>query len=148
VRTADLLKECSEEEARRLAAQDMKVSENAVETVWASQYFYVFTSRNKNECPIRILDKKGFIRVQRKDGAMKIVKAKDYREAVSELWKSQAVLFTDNLIRPDYYICLGSRTPDFSGNSDLEKTLMLMELEFSLTDPEEKILIAAAKNKF
>jgi N-methylhydantoinase A/oxoprolinase/acetone carboxylase beta subunit len=147
VRTADLLNECTREEAQRLAATDLGVPGEAVELVDATPYFYVFTTPRKKEYPIRILDKKGFIRVQRGDGAVRRVRAGDYRLAVEEFWKSQSVLFTDNMIRPDYFICLGSRVPDFSGNSNLEKTLMLMDIELALMDPEEEIIVVAAKNR-
>ena len=147
VRTADLLKECTQEEALHLAAADMGVSGEEIELIAATSFFYIFTGTKKKECPIRILDKKGFIRVQRGDGAIRVVRAGDYRSVVEELWRTQSVLFADNMLRPDYYICLGSRAPDFSGNSNLEKTLMLMDTELALMDPEEEIVVIAAKNR-
>ncbi|MDR0718885.1 MAG: hydantoinase/oxoprolinase [Treponema sp.] len=147
VRTTDLLKECTLEEALRLAAADLGVSVDEVELVDATPHFYIFTTPRKKEYPIRILDKKGFIRVQRGDGIVRRVRAGDYRPVIEEFWKSQSVLFTDNMIRPDYFICLGSRIPDFSGNTNLEKTLMLMEIELALMDREEEIIVTAAKNR-
>ena len=40
--------------------------------------------------PIRIVDKKGFIKVQCSDGIAAKVKAGEYKEKVEELWKDMA----------------------------------------------------------
>ena len=51
--------------------------------------------------PIRIVDKKGFIKVQCSDGIAAKVKAGEYKEKVEELWKDMAVFKTATVLRPD-----------------------------------------------
>ena len=146
VKTTDLLKACSEEEAARLAAEDMGVDPGQVRLAESTRGFYVYTAEKGKQNNIRILDKKGFIRVQRGDAAVRRCRVAEYQDVVSELWRSESVIMTDSMVRPDYYICVGSRLPDFSGNNDLKKMLMLMDVELSLLNPEDEIVIVAARN--
>ncbi len=146
VKTTDLLKECTEEEAAELAAADMGVERNQVVLEESTRGFYIFSSSRGKQTPVRILDRKGFIRVQKSDAVVKRCTVAEYQEVVEALWKSESVIFTDHMIRPDYYLCVGSRLPDFSGNSDLKKLLMLMDVELSLMNPEDEIVVVAARN--
>ena len=65
VKTTDLLKECTPKEACELAAEDLKASKSEVKEECATKNFYVFGMERKGKHPVRILDKKGFIKVQR-----------------------------------------------------------------------------------
>lgn len=147
VRTADLLKECGEEEAYKLAEADLGDGVQGVILAAQTNGFYIFTGKKDREAPVRVLDRKGFIRVQRRDGVVRIVKVKDYEAAAEELWKSQSVLFTDSMIRPDYYVCTSSRMSDYSGNNDYKKLVMLMEVDLAIMDPEDEIVMIAAANQ-
>ena len=46
----------------------------------------------------------------------------------------------------DYYICAGARVMDFSGSVDLDKIMMLMEVEMQMIDPGDDVIIVGAKN--
>lgn len=144
VKTADILKECSREEAAELAAEDLGVDVSQVVLEESTRGFYLFSAKKGKQKPVRILDRKGFIRVQRSGGAIRRCTVADYRQVVENLWKSESVISTDHMIRPDYYLCVGSRLPDFSGNSDLKKLLMLMEVELSLMNSEDELIVVAA----
>ena len=52
----------------------------------------------------------------------------------------------DAILRPDYYICAGARVMDFSGSVDLDKIMMLMEVEMQMIDPGDDVIIVGAKN--
>lgn len=58
VKTTDLLKECTAEEARQLAAEDLKEEPSAIKEECATKNFYVFGTDRKGKHPVRILDKK------------------------------------------------------------------------------------------
>ena len=146
VKTTDLLKECSQEEATELAAADMGVAVSEAQLLEQTRGFYVYGATKGKEHCVRILDKKGFIRVQRSDAAVRRCTVAQYQSVVEALWRSECVIFTDNMVRPDYYLCVGSRLPDFCGNNDLKKMLMLMDVELSLMNPEDEIVIVAARN--
>lgn len=147
VKTADLMKECTEEEARALAAVDLRREENEIALVCQVSNFYVYQTEDKDRKPLRILDKKGFIKVQRTDGTAVQTKAMSYRSVVSRLWEELAVYKADAILRPDYYICAGARVMDFNGSGELEQVLMLMDVEMQSIDPNVDIVVVGAKSR-
>lgn len=147
VKTADLMNECTEAEARALAAVDMRKEENEIDLVCQIPNFYVYQTTEKDRKPIRILDKKGFIKVQRTDGTAVTAKAASYRSVVSKLWEELAVYKADAILRPDYYICAGARVMDFNGSGELEQVLMLMDVEMQSLDPNAEIVVVGAKSQ-
>lgn len=146
VKTTDLLKECTREEAAQLAADDLKATTAEVKLEGATKNFFVYGLDRKNKHPLRILDKKRFIKVQRNDGKAVLCKAGSYRNIVSQLWEELAIYQQDAILRPDYYICAGARVMDFSGSVDLDKIMMLMEVEMQMINPSDDVIIVAAKN--
>lgn len=145
VKTTDLLKECTEEEAHELAKADFGAKAEDVKLLLKNKFFYIFGATMGEKTPVRILDTKGFIKVQRSDAVAEMVKAKDYKEAVESMWKDLAIFKTDTVLRPDYYLCLGARVMDFS-SVDLEQILLLMDLEVMDLDPEDDVIIVGATN--
>jgi N-methylhydantoinase A len=143
VKTTDLLKECTEKEALKLASDDLRAKSEEVKTLASNRYFYIFGREVNNSQLIRVLDKKGFIKVQRGNGQVQTVKAKDYQEVIKEMWEELAVYKTDVILRPDFYLCIGARVMDFSSN-ELEQLLMLMDLEVMEMSPDEEIIVTGA----
>lgn len=148
VKTTDLLSECTEAEARELAQQDFGAQVTTpCELAAKNQFFYVFTARKGTQMPVRIVDRKGFIRVQRTNGMAEICRAGDYEAVVRRLHEDMATYNADSILRPDYYLCIGGRIVDVAGSGDLSHILMLMEIEVSQADQNEEMIIVAAKNQ-
>ena len=145
-RTADLLKKCSEDEARKLASEDMRLDPGNVRLLEKTGHFFVFGTEEKGPGPMRIVDSKGFVKVQRGSAKVLRAKAKDYEAAVKKLWEDMAVYQSENIIRPDFYLCMGARLMDFS-STDLNQLLLLMDVEASALDPESDVLVVAANLK-
>ncbi|WP_315065967.1 hydantoinase/oxoprolinase family protein [uncultured Clostridium sp.] len=146
VKTTDLLKECDEEEALELAANDMRISIDQVQLLEKTKYFYVYgekTSSSENPGAIRILDTKGFIKVQRSRALAIKTAAEEYINAVKKLWEDMAVYKTELIARPDFYLCIGARVMDFTAN-DYEQLELLMDIEVSTLEPDEEIILVAA----
>lgn len=146
VRTTDLLKECTKEEAAKIAADDLQIDVSKTEMIASTNYFYVFSGEHDKDQPIRIIDKKGFIKVQRKDGHALLTNAGNYRAVVEKFYEDLAVFYADSILRPDFYICIGPRVMDYDGSTDFENIMMLMDVEMSLLDPEDEIMVVAATN--
>lgn len=144
VKTTDLLSECSLQEALTIAAEDMRMKVEDVVLLETSDYFYIIGTATKDN--IRIVDKKGFIRVQRASGIVCKTKVAKYLKVMEQYWDSCAVYKTDLIIRPDFYICYGPRLMDFS-TTEYEQLLMLVDLELSMLHHEEEIIIVAANQK-
>lgn len=148
VKTADLLKECDESEARHLAAQDMRLSDGDTKLLASSGYFYIYGENVDAGTPgaVRIVDKKGFIKVQRGRAMCLKTTAANYQDALKQLWDDMAVYQTELIARPDYYLCMGARVMDFSAQ-DFEQLELLTDLEVSSLEPDAEILIVAANIK-
>ena len=147
VKTTDLLKECDEQEARKLASEDLRVDSDSVNLAGQTRGFYAYEANVKNKNAVRILDKKGFIKVQRNDGKVEVCKPGSYRTVVSKMWEDLAVYKSDAILRPDYYVCFGARVMDFNGSSELNNILMLMEVELNMLDGNDDIMIIGCKNQ-
>lgn len=147
VKSKDLLKECTEEEAKKLAAKDMNLELGDVDLIEKTKNFYVFISESKEKNAIRILDKKGFIKVQRNSGSVIKVKSKNYERAVKEIYEDLTVYKADSVLRPDFYLCVGSRIMDFDSGTELKQNLMLMDLIVQDVGKDDDILVVGVKNE-
>jgi N-methylhydantoinase A/oxoprolinase/acetone carboxylase beta subunit len=148
VQTTDLLKECDDDEAKEIAAEDMKLQLNDVVKLVKSSHFYVFGTEvaKGRPTPVRILDKKGFIKVQRAYGMALETTVEHYQDAVKKLWDDMAVYQSEVILRPDFYVCMGARVMDFSAN-DFEALDLLISIELSTMDPADEIIVVAANVK-
>lgn len=149
VQTTDLLKACSEEEAKGLAAKSIGVPLEKVVLETKNNVFYVFSAvkdEKQDKKQIRIVDKKGFIKIQRGDGSAKQCEVKDAEEVVASIWDELSVYKSDIRLTPDIYLCIGGKVLDYAGMMSLEQLYMVMGTETSLMEPDEKIIIVGAKN--
>lgn len=145
VKTTDLLKECTDEEAEQLAKEDFGPKVSDIQMVAKTDKFYVFQGRRDDKKPVRIVDKKGFIKVQASDAMVQKCKVSEYVDVVSRMWEEGAIFKTDSIIRPDYFICFGPRVADYSA-VDLEQVELLMDLDLGDRDPNEEVLVVGALN--
>lgn len=147
VKSTDLLKECTEEEAKELAAKDMNVELNKVTLKEKSNHFYGFSAEVKGKEVIRILDKKGFIKVQRNSGSIVKVKVRDYKKAIKNIYEELTVYKADSVLRPDFYLCIGPRVMDFDSATELKQNLMLMDVIVQDVQEDDDILVIGVKNE-
>ena len=143
VKTTDLLKECSESEAEELAVLDFGPKVSGVELAESTDKFYIYRGMLGDKSAIRIVDKKGFIKVQCSNGAVVKCKMSELEAVVESLWKEKAVFKTDSIRRPGFYVCAGPRIGDYNA-MDLEQNIMLMKLDLSDRAPEEEVMVVAA----
>lgn len=148
VKSSEVMKPCTQDEAQKLAADDMGIEKDEAELLLHYKNTWIFGGLKKNNIqPIRILDKKGFIKVQRSAAKAVLAKAIDYQKVVKDFWEELAVFGTDGILRPDFYICLESRVMDFAGSATLESILMIMDTEIQMLEPDTDIAIIGAQNK-
>ena len=146
VKTSSKLKELTEEDAYEIAANDFRASKEEVELIEGGEYFYIFRKNNATSSAIRVIDKKGFVRVQRSMGHAYKTTIKKYIEIVEQLWEEMALYKSEVILRPDFYVCAGPRLMDFS-SIHFEQLILLMETQLSDFDEEMEILIVAANNE-
>lgn len=149
VKTTELLKECDEEELRELAAKDMRIPLERTKLLEKTRYVSIFGEKMDKAGEagaVRILDTKGFIKVQRGRAMALKTTAGDYLNAVKQLWEAMAVYQTELIARPDYYLCIGARVMDFTA-SDFEQLELLMDIEVSTFEPDTEVVVVAANIK-
>ena len=145
VKTTDLLKECDEAEAEALAREDFGGKAENIHLAAATNKFFVFQGEWQGKNPVRVVDKKGFVKVQCTQGEVAKVPVSQYQETVEAMWEKLAVFKTDTVLRPDYFVCVGARVCDYSA-VDLSQVELLMDLDLSDREPDEEIIIVGAVN--
>ncbi len=145
VKTTDLLKECDEDEALALAKEDFGAKALSVRLLEHTNSFYVFGAVAGEKTPLRVIDKKGFVKVQCSDASACMSKAGSYLKDVERYWEDLAVFKTDTVLRPDFFVCVGPRVCDYSA-VDLEQLELLMDLDLGDRDPDEDVIVIGSVN--
>ncbi len=147
VQTTDLLKACDENEARFLAAESMNLTTEQVTCSVKNDIFYVFTAMKNNKQQVRLVDHKGFIKVQRADGEASSFKAKDWEEETHKMWKRCLTYKAEMERTPDLYLCIGGKVMDYANTVSLEQLNIIMSTEFADADPEDDVILIGARSE-
>ncbi|RVU97236.1 hydantoinase/oxoprolinase family protein [Coriobacteriales bacterium OH1046] len=145
VKTTDLQKEVDDAEALELATEDFGKQVSDIKLIEKTGHFFVYQGTKKDRVPLRVVDKKGFVRVQISNAVISKVKAADYKAEVERLWESASVFAADGVMRPDYFICIGPRVCDYSA-INLEQLELMMGLDLDDREPDEEVVIICEKN--
>lgn len=145
VQTTDLLHACTPELARTLAAESMSLPPEQIACPISNDVFYVFTGTRDGKQLVRLLDRKGFIRVQRSDAVAVQVPASKWVEEVETLWKSQITYKAEMERTPDLYLCVGGKVLDYAGTVGLEPLKTIMQTEFDDVAPDELVILIGAQ---
>lgn len=146
VRTTDLSAKVEEDEARQIAAQSMQLSADKLSLAAANNYFFVFTAMKGEKNEVRVVDNKGFIKVQRGDGEAVVTTVGGVRSAVDEYWEDLAVYKSDIKLAPDIYLCIGAKVVDYTGMLDLAQLNMVMDTELMQHGGREEVIVMGARN--
>lgn len=147
VKTTDLMKNCNEDEARDIAANSIGVAGERVRMTSLNCQVFVATAENGGKTPIRVIDKKGFVKVQRANGLSLETAFGDLRQNLRRIWDSASNFSSEVRINPDVYVVVGSRVLDYSGIPEYEQICGLIEAEVGDKPPEEKMLLVVARNE-
>lgn len=146
VQATDLSLECSEEDARKIAADSMRYKPEEVKTEMMNDVFYVFSHVKDDKNQLRVVDHRGFVKVQSGNAEAVKCKAKDWKEATEKLWKDNEVYLAEMVQNPDIFLCIGPKVLDFTKMLSLEQCETVMETEFlENDDPEKEVFIIASR---
>ena len=144
VKTVELLKPATEQEMLEIASKDLKMAQNEIEILGKTPFFTVFGGKKHDEMAIRVIDNKGFVKVQRSEAQIIKTTVREYHDAVKQLWESCAVYSGEIVVRPDYYMCVGAKVMDFSSFSSLEQQYMIMDTSMADFEDDEEVLVIGA----
>lgn len=146
VRTTDLLKACDEDEMKSIAAKSMGVSADEVHTLEHDDMFYIFGHKKADAQIIRLIDKKGFVRIQRGDAMVVKCPASSWKETVTKVWNEMLSYKGELVSTPDFYMCKEGSILDYMGVVSLEQLMTIMNSEFIGISEEEDIILIGARN--
>jgi len=145
VRTTDLLKVCSKEEAASLAADSMRAKPEAITLLAENDMFTIWGLTADGKTQVRVLDRKGFIRVQCADGKAQTCLAEEWEQQVKKLWDSLSLYKNETVYAPDIYLCIGGKVLDYCNTVSFDQLKVLMTSEFMDASPDEEIILIGAR---
>ena len=147
VRTTNLQLKCSEEEAKQIAAESMHATPADVQTLYKNDLFYVFGNQVGEKNQLRLVDQRGFVKVQCGDAMVTPGKARDWEADVTRLWNTMLSYRREMLSSPDIYLCISGKILDFSNTQSLDQLKTIMRSEFIDADDEEEIVMISARTE-
>ncbi|MGV8981283.1 hydantoinase/oxoprolinase family protein [Clostridium sp.] len=148
VKTTDLMKVCTLEEAKELAAESMNLSKDKLNVEADNGEIFVFTSEVNKSNQIRIIDKKGFIKIQRRDAVIVKCTVENLEEMLRMIWDKTNCYKGEMVVVPDVYILSGSRIFDYSGIPRFDQVKGLALSEVSTLDTDKELVLVGARNAF
>jgi N-methylhydantoinase A len=147
VKTTDLMKNCSEQEARDIAADSIEVDAAEVRTEASNGHIFVVTAQKNGKKPFRIIDKKGFVKVQRTHGEVLVTTMESALDKLKVLWDNCSNFSSEIRINPDVYVVSGSRVIDYTGIPRLDQVSGLIQAEFIDKEKDDEVILVAARNE-
>ena len=147
VQATDLKMRCDMNEARKLAAASMRCEEKEVNDLISNDIFFIFGHQNGEKQNIRVVDHRGFIKVQCGDAIAEACKASEWEKVVSEMWEKTLYYKNEMARTPDFFLCIGGKVLDFTNSQSLEQLLIVMRSEFLEAEPDEGILLVASRTE-
>ncbi len=146
VQTTNLQANCNETEAREIAAPSMHCKDfSEIITEIDNGIFYVFTRKQGDKNQLRVVDHRGFIKVQCGDALSRECAVSEWESAVEKMWKAQVGFKSDMVLNPDFFLCIGGKVLDFSNMLGLEQLQTVMRSEFLELEDDYKVIMIAAK---
>jgi N-methylhydantoinase A len=154
MRARDLLHALGEDEAREIAAKSLKATGAEVRLAGQTKGHYVFTSDvmerslwvfRSTRHPVRVVDRGGFIKVQRTDALVSQTTAGRALDELQRLWGMATSYDGNGVIPPDAYLVLGGQVVDFSGMLAADHALSVAASELAGSGPDEPVVLIAAR---
>lgn len=149
VRTTDLMKNCDEQEAEKIAAEAMNVGSRDVSMEATNGQIFVVTARLKSQRykHVCVIDKKGFIKVQHSNGVVLKTTVEKAQDDLKQAWDDASNFSSEVRINPDAYVIVGSRLLDYSGIPELSQVSGLMVAELADQKPDQPIILVLCHNE-
>ena len=146
VQATDLTLRIDEEGARQIAATSMRTENlDEVRTLAKSDAVFVFGRRQGEKQQVRLVDIRGFVKVQAGDGIAATCPANDWEPTLARLWDAKVGTEYQMIQTPDVYLCIGGKVLDFSNTVDYAQCVTIMRSELLEAEPDEQIILISAK---
>jgi N-methylhydantoinase A/oxoprolinase/acetone carboxylase beta subunit len=139
---------------REIAAKSMNLPPGRVAQVAASTLCTVFQGTVEERKfrffktvrhPIRVLDRQGFVKVQRSDGSVFQLAGATAAEGLKQGWEKLTIYNGDSIIFPDLFLIVGSHVMDLSGVQSVDHALGLVGTDLAGVKPDEPIVVLGTR---
>jgi N-methylhydantoinase A len=151
MRAQDMMTAPDAEECRKIAATSMNLPVEKVELVAGSTVYQGLVEERKfrffktTRRPIRVLDRQGFVKVQRSDGSVYQYTGADAAEGLKQSWEQLTIYNGDSIIFPDLFMIAGSHIMDLSGVQSVEHALGLVGTDLAGVKADEPIVVVGTR---
>jgi hypothetical protein len=154
MRAQDMMTAPDAEECRKIAATSMNLPVEKVELVAGSTLCTVYQGLveerkfrffKTTRRPIRVLDRQGFVKVQRSDGSAYQYTGADAAEGLKQSWEQLTIYNGDSIIFPDLFMIVGSHIMDLSGVQSVEHALGLVGTDLAGVKADEPIVVVGTR---
>jgi hypothetical protein len=122
LKTESLMKDCTEDEARKIAAESMNLPEESLNLAGQTEGMYVYMAEliekkrfgSSTRYPVRIIDRKGFIKLQHSNSFYTEITVSDMDNAIVPLWEKHTTYRSDVSMPPDLFLVVGSHIIEIS----------------------------------
>ncbi len=146
VKTTDLQKRVDDKEALEIAKGTYNTPNVEVKMAYSNGKTFVTEAMVKNSRSLRIIDSKGFVKVQRSEGDLVKTTFGKLKQAVKTLWDTCGNFSSEIRINPDIYIINKGRVIDYSGLATIEQVVGLATMELTDLKPEDEICVVGGRN--
>ncbi len=147
VQATDLKLRCDINEARKLAAASMRCDEKEVDDIVSNDVFYIFGHQNGAKYNVRVVDHRGFVKVQCGDAVAQKCVVSDWEKTVAEMWEKTLYYKNEMARTPDFFLCIGGKVLDFTSSQSLEMLQMVMRSEFMEAESTDEVLLVACRTE-
>ena len=134
------------EEAKQIAIGSIKNPTQEMSVLYENGMVYCLAYEGDDNRQIRVVDNQGFIKVQRRNGGGTKCKFSELEYVIGNLWEEFTNYSSEIRITPDLFIIDGVRLLDYSGLSDPEQAVGLIQAELADHHAEDELYILATKN--
>jgi N-methylhydantoinase A/oxoprolinase/acetone carboxylase beta subunit len=154
MRAQDMMTAPDAEECRKIAATSMNLPVESVELVAGSTLCTVYQGLveerkfrffKTTRRPIRVLDRQGFVKVQRSDGSVYQYTGADAAEGLRQSWEQLTIYNGDSIIFPDLFMIVGSHIMDLSGVQSVEHALGLVGTDLAGVKTDEPVVVVGTR---
>jgi N-methylhydantoinase A len=150
LRTRELRKKPTSAELLQMAAESMGVTAEKVVKCGSTGYIEVFTTTvetktfgifKQKKHPIRVLDRDGFIKVQRSDAVVGQTHASEAADVLKHFWEQVTNYNGDSIIQPDVMVLVGGHIVDLSGMQSFEQAHAVASTELLGAKAEDLVVL-------
>jgi len=146
VKTTDLSKKIDDVQAKEIMAEAMSINPSDVSVDYTNKQVYVTAAVKDKKRNLYIIDPKGFVKVQRSEGAVVKTTFGKLKADLQKIWDDTSNYSSEIRLMPDIYIINGSRIIDYTGLPTCEQVYGLVSTELCDLDENVEIGIVAGRN--